>query len=388
MTINLTPTISVDSLKVRIPLSKVDECNSRLISNQTIEVSELTGEVIKVKNKGYRIPISPSAIIHVDIGKIKTSQTEVTDCLIILLTSKILEERYFEGITKDNLQLVYDKLVTSGLFSFTWQTFIESECTDIDLKFDEYMNQATRMSLVKSFNSMVIPKRTDSVKPYFKPTKKNNYSIGIQFNKRDRATNSKPFFKLYSKGPEAKHKDIQAFNRYGDEPFFETYFGYQALEDIMRIETTIKDKDMFKLIAKRMNVTNATNLRLGNIMEWSEDFKIAVFGYMFSKYLDEKTLNPLEKPTEDKVSADDIRRMNALAMLINVTDSPLEMLIEGLVKNQPKTVKYRERVKYQEVYRKYIENTSNDLSEDIKKVSDYLYKFGLYKKVHIDSTTK
>src|SRR5210317_1806557 len=109
MTINLTPTISVDSLKVRIPLSKVDEYNSRLISNQTIEVSELTGEVIKVKNKGYRIPISPSAIIHVDIGKIKTSQTEATDCLIILLTSKILEERYFEGITNDNLQEVYNK---------------------------------------------------------------------------------------------------------------------------------------------------------------------------------------------------------------------------------------------------------------------------------------
>lgn len=388
MTINLTPTISVDSLKVRIPLSKVDEYNSRLISNQTIEVSELTGEVIKVKNKGYRINISDSAIIHVDIGKLKTSADKATDCLIILLTSKILEERYFEGITKDNLQVVYNKLMGSGLFSFTWQTFIESECTDIDLKFDEYMNQATRISIVKSFNSMVIPKRTDSVKAYLKPTKKNNGSIGIQFNQRKYANKTKPFFKLYSKGPEAKHKDIENQERYNDAPFFQTYFDYPALKDIMRIETTIKDKDMFKAIAKRMNATNATNLRLGNIMEWTEDFKIAVFGYMFSKYLDEKTLNPIERDTSEKTSADDIRRMNALAMLISVTDSPLDMIIEGLVKNQSKTVKYREKVKYQEVYRKYIENTSNDISEDIKKVGDYLSKFGLYKKVHIDSTPK
>lgn len=370
MNINLNTSIEVDSLKLRIPLSQVDNCKVQDILNPHIEVSELTGEIKNVKNKGHRIRISDSAVIHVDIKSVKTTANKPpVECLIILLNSKILEGRYFEGITKNNLQEVYNKLMQSGLFSFSWDTFIKARCTDLDLKFDEVLNRAERIELVKSFYKTVLPKRTDSVKTFIPRTETNN-EVGIQFNYRERATNAKPFFKIYSKGAEAITKDTKSVD-VGETPFFDSYFNVKDLENICRIETTIKGNAMAKAIGIK-------SMQLGDIVHWSEETKIKIFQYMFSKYLTTNALKSEAKPKQTKITPSDVVLFNSLVLLIKETDNPPETIIEALVHNiDSKVARSRMRSKLTEIYKEHIENTKHDVEDAIKKVGAFLAKFGL-----------
>lgn len=146
---NITDTIEVDSLRLRIPLSQIERINTTTVFNPHLEVAENTGEVVSLKGKGHRIRISDSATIHVNIAKVKTSLHGHTECLVILLNSKILESDYFNGITSNNIGRIYDKLIASGLFYFDLDTFLNADCTDIDFKFDELMNEAERIEIVQ-----------------------------------------------------------------------------------------------------------------------------------------------------------------------------------------------------------------------------------------------
>jgi len=369
--LKLPSSIEVDSLKLRIPLNQLDEVNIDFIKNPHLEVSEVTGEVTRIKNKGYRIPIGETAVIHVDIKHVKAVHNKPPiECLIILLNAKQLGARYFEGITKDNLQIIYNNLIGSGLFKFSWKTFLQSSCTDIDLKFDEVMNRDSRIELVKSFNASVLPKRTDSVKAYTKPSAKNNNSVGIQFNHRERATKSKPFFKIYSKGSESIAKDTQSVDK-GETPFFDAHFSYKQLEDICRIETTIKDKSMASAIGLK-------SLELGQIVHWNEETKVQVFRYMFSKYLSTHVLKNEAKPKDSKITPSDMVHFNAMVMLIKHTETPIESIIDVLVRNiDSKVSKSRMKTKLEELYREHIENTNHDVEDAIKKVGQFLNKFGI-----------
>lgn len=365
----LSKSIEIDSLKLRIPISEVSQLRADIISNRSIEVAEQTGEILGAKNKGHRIRISDSATVHVDIQQIRTTTMGTTQCLVILLNSKILEEQYFEGITGDNLQVVYDKLQASKLFSFTWNTFINAECTDIDLKFDELLNEAERINTVKTLNGMVLTKRTDSVRTFTKPTKRNNNSIGIQFNRRSQSTVSKPFLKFYSKGAESKVKDSQSTIK-DEAPFFDEYFNYQELENIFRLETTIKDK-------KHATAFNVKSLRLGDIVHWSESLKVSIFRTMLSKYLMGFVLNNDVKPKNKKLAPSDVVHFKALAYLIETTGTTVENIISSLISGLDPVAKSRMKTKLMNIYSENIEGTKFDVEDLTKATGNYLSKFGI-----------
>lgn len=367
---NILNTIEVDSLRLRIPLSQVERINTATVFNPHLEIAENTGEVVSLKGKGHRIKISDSATIHVNIAKVKTSLHGHTDCLIILLNSKILESEYFNGITSKNIGRVYDKLMASGLFYFDLDTFLNAECTDIDLKFDEVMSEEERIQIVKHTKKMVIPERSDSVKAYTRPTKRNNYSIGIQFSNRSRATKHKPFFKIYSKGTESKAKDAESVNK-GEAPFFDTYFNYNELRDVFRLETTIKDKEH----AKHYGIEST---RLRDVLSISEETKVKVFRTMFSKYLHGFNLKMNAKPKTDTITPNDHALFNAMLLLIKHTDSTIEPIIEGMVNNiENRHSKNRLKEKLHKMYTEHIEGTSYDVKEATKKVGAFFSKFGL-----------
>lgn len=370
MNIKLSPSIEVDSLKLRIPISQIDECKVTDILNPHLEVSELTGEVTKVKNKGHRIVISEGVVIHVDIKSVKTAANKPpVECLIILLNSKQLGARYFEGITPDNLQLIYNNLMSSGLFKFSWKTFIEARCTDVDFKLDEVLNRSERIALVKSFYRTVLPKRTDSVKAFI-PRNEENNEVGVQFNYRERATNAKPFFKIYSKGAEAQEKDAHSVIN-NEAPFFDTHFNYKELRDICRIECTVKSNSMARAIGLK-------SMMLGEILHYTQETKVKIFQYMFSKYLSTEILKQEAKPKDTKITPSDIVKFNAMVLLIKEYKLPVESIIEALVRNiESKKARSRMRIKLNGIYEANIEGTNHDQEEAIKKVGLFLAKLGL-----------
>lgn len=370
MQIKLNDSIEVDSLRLRIPLSRVEDCKIQDILNPHIEVSELTGEVGKVKNKGHRIRISDTSVIHVDIKKVKDSANKPPiECLIILINSKHLGANYFQGITKNNLDTIYNELQASGLFKFSRETFLLSRCTDVDLKFDQYLTRAERIELVKSFYQSVLPKRTDSVKAFI-PRTENNNEVGLQFNYRERATNAKPFVKIYSKGAEAIAKDTQSVDN-GETPFFDTYFNVKDLENICRIECTVKGNSMAKAIGIK-------SMRLGDIMFWTDEVKKVIFQHMLGKYMTIEMLKANAKPKQTKITPAEIMYFKLLVIAIEGTDAPVEVIIGSVVKDiDSKVSRSRARAKLQKIYDEHIKDTEHDQEDAIKKVGQFLARFGL-----------
>jgi hypothetical protein len=335
------------------------------------EHSTITGEVSSIiKNKGYRHYLQDGTVIHIDIKHVKDSANKPpVECLIILLNSKQLGARYFEGITKDNLQIIYNNLMAVGLFSFTWDTFTKARCTDVDIKLDEILTRSERIDLVKSFIQAVLPKRTDSVKPFLPRTDTNN-EVGIMFAKRKYASNSKPFMKLYSKGAEAQTKDAKSIDD-GEQPFFDTYFNYKDLENICRIECTIKGNAMAKLIGIR-------SMQLGDIMHWTEATKIKIFQFMFSKYLSTELIKNNAKPKDTKITPSDIVYFNSMVLLIKEYKMPVESIIDALTRNiDSRASKSRMKSKLKSIYKEHIEGTNHDQEDSIKKLGLFLAKLGL-----------
>jgi hypothetical protein len=86
--------ISVDSLKLRIPLTLVD-IRDKSIYDHYIELNASTGEMStefpKTKFKEYYL--SKTSKVKVGIEKRITAQGKADDCLIIYLNSKSIKQR-------------------------------------------------------------------------------------------------------------------------------------------------------------------------------------------------------------------------------------------------------------------------------------------------------
>jgi hypothetical protein len=85
-------------------------------------------------------------------------------------------------------------------------------------------------------------------------------NLGIEWNSRAKATNTKPFLKLYHKPTEAAISDANQLKK-NEVPFFETHVGTNAIKDRVRVEGTIKSMNA----AKTYGITDLSMLGLISI---------------------------------------------------------------------------------------------------------------------------
>lgn len=175
---------------------------------------------------------------------------------------------------------------------------------------------------------------------------------------------------MYSKGTESKAKDAQSVNK-GEAPFFDSYFNYDDLKNIFRLETTIKDKEHAKLYG-------ITSTRLKDILSIPQETKIKVFRTMFSKYLHGFNLNMNAKPKTDTITPQEHVNFNALVLLLKNTNTTPDAIIDAMVNSiTNRHSKNRMRNKLQSMYSEHIEGTSFDATDTTKKVGAFFSKFGL-----------
>ena len=225
---SVEPSWSIDSLKVRIPLSKVrviDESIREIVAR----VSLSSGEVLESKentkasrdDKGIKTTFSIEQ---------RATKFDTIPYLIILINAKQLKCLYFEGIRISNVSLLHSYLMSLEVVYFSLNELLKSECTDIDFKKDF---KAKELDIKKAFDTM--QSHATPSKDYDKGSKlfwqKGNK--GLQFNKRNSTKfDTAPFLKIYSKTLDLKGKsNIFALN-------------YLSIihEDLWRIEYTIKNK--------------------------------------------------------------------------------------------------------------------------------------------------
>src|SRR5699024_1405984 len=112
--------------------------------------------------------------------------------LIIRCTSKILCDRYFEGITNTNIRLVYERLQALNIAQFSFETFMTSPLTDVDFKRDIIITNDDYKKLVDIVEQSIICKYVLKIF-----NKKDNQ--GIQCSSRKNATPNCPYIKVYNK---------------------------------------------------------------------------------------------------------------------------------------------------------------------------------------------
>ena len=237
---------SLDSLKLRIPISQITILDTSILDTKTkYVISDVSGEIIsedkiksltsEVKFKGYSIKIA-----LISLYEFSTKSTN--DYLEIYLHSKILEGRYFEGLTANNIRQVYDKLMSANVFTCTFDTFVNSPINDIDIKLDLTIKRDVFNELCKELNS-----RTSTTTKLGQGG--NLYDNGnLTFNRRETSTLTKPFVKFYNKELEANEKNSE---------FFNLYIPNKLIRDKKRIEVTCKKstdiKRYFELETSTLN---------------------------------------------------------------------------------------------------------------------------------------
>lgn len=231
----------IDSFKLRI--LKEDLKSITLPNNLNAKIISIyadTGEIVDsnqlgIKDKANILKLSNDddiTSIAVAIESIRTSLNQ-RDYLTLKITSKLLKQRYYEGINSETIFNVVEYLNSVGI-GISLEQLLKSEITDIDICKDNLITP-------NKYNSLI-----NTIKTNAKPSKEQNkgYNIfnqkenkGIEFSSRKKATPSNAFFKIYNKFLDSK--SLKHFK------FFENY-GLQTDINLHRIEATLKNKKHFE----------------------------------------------------------------------------------------------------------------------------------------------
>ena len=239
---------AIDSLKVRLPLSKVKILNDSL-SEMILYVSQSTGDILDEKerkkievgetSKGIKITFSKEIQAGQYVAQAGERKGSI-EYFIMLINAKALEDEYFTGITETTIVKLYEYLMKSEAVYFPLQLLDEFECTDIDFKKDYFQEPSIQHQALQNMHGRAIssPAHGKGVKELFKnKIQGTNYVTGIMFNERKTATQKAPFFKIYS-----KTNNLQDTGKKGSNIFAMACLNGDIPQNLYRNEFTIKDK--------------------------------------------------------------------------------------------------------------------------------------------------
>lgn len=225
----------VDSLKLRIQLSECEIIAPELTSTTAVyyhDTNTIDDEILPPKP--YTIYIDGVTfrfhITQIPIYDEKTEQRIPTKFIEIVLTSKLLRERYFEGITKNTLKHFYKEFMSYKIFKCEYETFINSQVSDIDICINRYVQDINIWQEIIS--EIYIQSGT---KQRFARKIIDSTNCGLQYNNRNSAKPSLPFIKFYHKELELHSKSAEFFNTYLFPKFA------KSIKGLVRVEATIKN---------------------------------------------------------------------------------------------------------------------------------------------------
>jgi hypothetical protein len=282
--------VKVDSCKLSFLLSECTNVSSELTDFFKIQqINTTTGE-LKETDKEVRLPF----ILNTDFGtyykiwiESQISNKGAELFLSVLVNSKHLGESYFQGITSDTLEQLYNHIISLNLFYCSFDTFKKARHQDTDLAFDfncslehfevlkENIKQSTLYPELWSITSQAsnsgiwTPKTNSKVKP------------------RDFATPTKPYIKFYSKQIDFETKS---------NVFAKHFNLISQSKNIVRFEATIQN-------AKHKKLLKIDNLKTFEQL-LNSDLKV-ICSDMFKRYFEKRKFVKSKNDTPmDKVLID------------------------------------------------------------------------------------
>jgi len=342
--------IEIDSFKIRIPISNIKIVDESL-RGKWVLVNEVSGDIDNKVFKENSLSKNENGI-KIKYGIERQNLTGISsiaseEFLIILINSKLLKGRYFEGITKDNIDIVYRELINHKVVSFAFDDLLNSEITDVDFKRDV---------IIKSFDNVVktlfsiakaSKKKDEGAKIYVQKS-----NMGIEFS--DRATQSylsNPFLKVYHKGIHCKKSDDKDMRE-----FYTTYL-FDSVEDSeidnrVRTEYTVKNKKHFR----QYNILSTT---LSNILNLTQEKKLNILRNIAGKHLLKKQVR-VRMIKEDLTPSDKII-LGLLDMLLQNGIAFSRALESCIFSESDRVKRSRLKSKLTNLYSKYLENNDDDI---------------------------
>jgi hypothetical protein len=349
--------ISIDSLKIRIPLPEVQILEPTLKEHwldakynpdtdvvvfDADEECSSEGEITYTqafKNRAYRVKQNGISTKYA-IQKQRTNfnNTATAEFLIINATSKLLEGRYFEGITSSNIRVVYDALMAQKVVYLSFESFVSGSCTDIDFKKDICTNDVER--LLKFMSSRAIP---SSKKGYGYELYERRENQGIEFSHREAtAFKTNPYLKIYDKALELT---------YNSKEFSESFLADTDYSRKVRVEVTIKNKQHFR----QYGIFDTT---LANIVEIPKEVKESMIRTAMKAHL-YPPVREVEKSSG--VKPEDQFLLNAIKLFMDQGLS-FVLIVNALTSNLDKSSRSRKKKRLEDIYILHVEGSDEDKS--------------------------
>lgn len=225
-----------DSFSLKLPLLLCDVLDERLTSLTATYYESLDAvdcelsppkPVIVVKN-GITVRFSLVTIPIYDKDKDCKVQTQFIN---LTVSAKLLKDRYFEGITLNNISLLYQTFIDFKVFDCPYYVFMQGMITDIDICINR------RCAKPSTFSDILdcLYLQTGTRNTYLKKFGEEN-NIGLNFNERAKAKPSIPYLKFYHKELELLSKSIDFYNEY-------LLPNNIDISGLTRVEATIKNYD-------------------------------------------------------------------------------------------------------------------------------------------------
>lgn len=252
--------IKIDSLKITFPSEHVTILDDtlgteyKILYHETGQIKQstnpLTGAVDDFVSLSNHIVDTTHGIkSRIALGS-WTMGDKVQEVIYVQVNAKMLRDKYFEGITMFNWERIYNHIMNQRIIYVDHRQFLNAMVSDIDFCLDFEASPAELIQTNKRLLSLVLPHMHKYVdKPFARDT-----NVGLQFNKREKATPAKPFAKTYHKGLELK---------YNSNEFYEKYLKGQNFDNVARLEVNLKNskhKAHYKLNDKLKSFHDLMNL--------------------------------------------------------------------------------------------------------------------------------
>lgn len=258
--------VKIDSFRLLVPFNNVTILDTTLEQKVIAQILD-TGEIQELENSETKSTIfktekginSRFAIHH-----FFNEQKELTKYLAIIVNAKMLKEQYFQGIDKTNIHKAFNFINSQGVIKIDKETFLNSKVVDVDFCVDIVLKDTSVKEFVKYANQIAKPKKETNVITYTQ-----DKNTGIQFGHRlgvGKAYLKKQFLKYYAKLVSLKYdeKNVEFYETFIKPKLFQrTIFSDQKEykspineNNLIRMETTVKNKDHFKTYGKEINVLN------------------------------------------------------------------------------------------------------------------------------------
>jgi hypothetical protein len=338
---------SIDSFKYRIPIHLVKILNNNILDNLiNVKTNAETGEILeetsiqanslKIQREGYQI--------HFGIQKLPD-----TKYLVVIINSYLLEHKYLEGITMKNIELVYNNLMKCEVFEISFEDFLEKGIlSDIDIKKDLELEKDEFIKGIKQLeNHSIARKKTGLGVNVF--NKANN--IGIEWNSREKATAKTPFLKVYHKQTQSVCKDAELESK-GQMPFFDTYVNHKQLENVIRIESTIKN-------LKSARKHGIEKLSLRQVLKLTPDYLNDILTTAINLNVESRMPETKKPKSKSDLSPSELIYYIHLDNMIRVQMFNFETALEYTLEYfTDKVTKARMKKKLTDIYNQHIEQKS------------------------------